>query len=656
MATLSEGKEHQKYSEAIRKFALTLRYYSPRAYEYVRSKFSNNLPSDSVIRSWYANSSANGEPGISAEGMQCLARIVEEMRNDGKDFYCSLAYDEMAIKSHVTYSDSKKKFIGFVTYGRGDAEELPVARNALVFMVNGINKPVSFPVAHHFIVSLDAQKKSDLVKEVIGEITKLGAKVIVNTFDGLQTNFTTCKKMGASFDISNFDPVIRTPVDNTEVKVILDACHVIKLMRNYLKSEGTMIDSQNRKIEWAHLVALEECRVKNDLVTHKLTKEHICVDNKMKVRLAAELLSKSTASSLKFLRENGQPGFENCEGTEEFCERMNDFFDIFNTGYKDTLQNNNNNIFKTPLNIDSGNEIFKCLDETAEYVKKLKFQNTNVLDSTKKTGFLGILINIHNLKAIYSELIVTSKLESIPTFHLSQDPLESFFGRVRSKCGFCTNPTIDQFKSAYRIISINSEITSSHFANCADNLDIFTVSSAKKTSSQDVDTEKDIIFEEVSPNDILLDPCKEATIVKIASDIETGIHKANFKCSQCLDVLNENDKISDDVNVLKHIQSPPCHSTVHICKIADKYLNIFMKREYDYNRLFLSVVNAIESQNMYPSTDFSTHPTHEDFFVQHIAEEYIRRKSNYIAESRTLEERMARSKNRLRKIRHFQGK
>lgn len=49
----SNGKSKQKYSPALRAFALTLHYYSPKAYEYVRKTFDTCLPSTRTIRKWY---------------------------------------------------------------------------------------------------------------------------------------------------------------------------------------------------------------------------------------------------------------------------------------------------------------------------------------------------------------------------------------------------------------------------------------------------------------------------------------------------------------------------------------------------------------------------------------------------------------------------
>ncbi|KAK7585915.1 hypothetical protein V9T40_000094 [Parthenolecanium corni] len=50
----------------------------------------------------------------------------------------------------------------------------------------------------------------------------------------------------------------------------------------------------------------------------------------MSVRLAAQVFSRSTADSLKYVKEKGIEGFEDAEGTIRFCALMNDGLDLFN--------------------------------------------------------------------------------------------------------------------------------------------------------------------------------------------------------------------------------------------------------------------------------------------------------------------------------------
>lgn len=167
------------------------------------------------------------------------------------------------------------------------------------------------------------------------------------------------------------------------------------------------------------------------------------------------------------------------------------------------------------------------------------------------------MVNIHNIREIYEEYVDTELLANLPTYQLSQDPLESFFGRIRNSLGTNTNPTVEQFKAAYRKNLLNLEIQSSIFSNCRDQLNILTVSSKKNDLADRFvisEIRDQIEFEfDFNPNDQLLDPFRETLIVSVAAEIESRIRKATYKCTPCAMVLVENNKISDDINICRHI-------------------------------------------------------------------------------------------------------
>ena len=67
----------------------------------------------------------------------------------------------------------------------------------------------------------------------------------------------------------------------------------------------------------------------------------------MKVKLAAQLLSDSVATSLEFCLKENMNGFDDCSATINFVRLINDLFDIFNSrnlhayGFKRPLQVSN---------------------------------------------------------------------------------------------------------------------------------------------------------------------------------------------------------------------------------------------------------------------------------------------------------------------------
>ena len=63
----------RRYTDDIKEFALTLNYYSAKAYQYVRSIIP--LPNPSLIRKW--SSSVKCEPGFLAESFESLTKDLK---------------------------------------------------------------------------------------------------------------------------------------------------------------------------------------------------------------------------------------------------------------------------------------------------------------------------------------------------------------------------------------------------------------------------------------------------------------------------------------------------------------------------------------------------------------------------------------------------
>ena len=64
----------ETFPPQLRTFALTLHFYSPRAYTYVRETFALALPHSKTLKEWY--SSLDGEPGFTQEVLNTLKAKV----------------------------------------------------------------------------------------------------------------------------------------------------------------------------------------------------------------------------------------------------------------------------------------------------------------------------------------------------------------------------------------------------------------------------------------------------------------------------------------------------------------------------------------------------------------------------------------------------
>lgn len=298
----------------------------------MRQKFKNNLPHVSTIRKWYANSCSNGEPGLCKESLEVLKSLVEKYKVRGKEIYCSLIFDEMSIRKHLQWSDSRKEFLGSITYGfRSNCEEVPLATNVIVYMLNGINVPFQMPVAFYFIGTLSGIEKSNLLRQISTAIHKCGVRIMTVTFDGFSTNLTMCEHLNADFDLSK--PYIYLPDDDRKIYIILDPSHMEKLARNCVAANKFLTVENEQKIEWSFFESLEKFRVeKNFVLTHKLNKKHMqWAQSKMNVRLAVQTLSNSVADSMQYLMDKNVPEFSDASATIKFVRIMNNVFDVMNT-------------------------------------------------------------------------------------------------------------------------------------------------------------------------------------------------------------------------------------------------------------------------------------------------------------------------------------
>lgn len=108
-----------KYTEEARKFCLSLHYYSPRAYEFLRETFNNHLPHPKTIKSWYANSDLRGDPGIQLDVMKKLKQFAKGFEEEhGSQVLCSLVFDEMYIRRQVFWSLQQLEYIGHINYAQ----------------------------------------------------------------------------------------------------------------------------------------------------------------------------------------------------------------------------------------------------------------------------------------------------------------------------------------------------------------------------------------------------------------------------------------------------------------------------------------------------------------------------------------------------------
>jgi len=323
----------RQYSSELRRFAITLHYYSPRAYSYVRQKFHTCLPHAKTISKWYK--SVDGKPGFNMEALETISKHVKSV-----DYvpFGALIFYEMSIRQHVEFNGTK--FCGYVDLGPNvETDNTNVAKDALFFLVNALNACWKIPVGYFLIASINAEQKTNLVLQALSLLHECGIKIVSVTFDGTATNLQMCTQLGCSFELQSFQTHFQHPVTAETIVIFLDACHDLKLVRNVLADKKVLIDHKGNLIEWKYFLLLEELQRQESLhLGNKLKKIHVNYKNQiMKVKLAAQLFSRSVADALKLCKSDLElPAFKHAGATIKFILIINDLFDILNS--KNTKQ------------------------------------------------------------------------------------------------------------------------------------------------------------------------------------------------------------------------------------------------------------------------------------------------------------------------------
>lgn len=340
---MKERKQTALFPANLKNFARTLHFHSPAAYEAVRRSFLNCLPHTKTLNSWIC--SKRYKPGISEEIINNISNIVKQESEKSKKFVFNITFDEMNIKQHKEWDRNTHSWKGLVDFG-GQLDEikkngqLKVATKVLIFMLVNINGGFKTPVAHYLINSLNGVEKSILLKDLLIKLNEKSINVVSVTFDGDRAHKTACNLLGANLnykDKDHFKPYFEHPGNLKPVYIFYDPCHCLKLIRNYFATKGPIIYNHNEYIRWEFIKKLHNIQEHEKLhCACKIRNRHVYFYNeKMKVFLAAQVLSNSVSAALRFLEfDLKNQDFVNAFPTATFCKNFNDIFDLLNVRNK----------------------------------------------------------------------------------------------------------------------------------------------------------------------------------------------------------------------------------------------------------------------------------------------------------------------------------
>ena len=404
-------------------------------------------------------------------------------------------------------------------------------------------------------------ERKNILLQCLQQLEKCGIIIECLTFDGAASNISMARNLGCSFDTENFKPYFLHPSDHHEVSVFFDVCHMLKLVRNAFGDKKYFTDIDGWGVKYSFISKLHELQSSTGLhMSNKLRAAHINYKKKiMNVKLAAQMLSDSVAGALEFCHKENIPGFEDALLTARFVRTFNRLFDIFNS------RNLLASCFKAPLSSENINSVLQQLELDFKYIQSLKCPSSGKLmtSTNRKTGFLGFLIAIFNIKRLFYRL----NQKILCTYKFSQDHLELFFSKIRSHCGHNNNPTALQFESSYKRLLIHNELKEVTTGNCTPlvEMSILTVSSVTQKKSiplskqlvQQLNRENSRLIAEEEPINFEIDQDCESSVSSnvqehhtfyrnvvayMAGYVVRKIRKV-LNCEVCVSALTEDDSL-----------------------------------------------------------------------------------------------------------------
>lgn len=266
-----------------------------------------------------------------------------------------------------------------------------------------------------------------------------------------------------------------------------------------------------------------------------------------------------------------------------------------------------------------------------------------VLESDRKTGFRGYISSIISVNHIYRKFVEEKHwLLFLATYRLSQDHIEIFFGKIRSRNGSNDNPNIQQFEGAYRKLLHQSDISISSLYNI-EIIDkntlpvnvisnILTISSRRpklfesvvdnneETTNYAQETENSLL--ESIETDCLTDLLNDSGVSFLAFKLESKLLEcAQIYCEACHPMLQNNEKLNRSRCVGNN---QPCVGTYKICKSVSTALKIFANRKNILKtKVRAYVLSNIDINQLYPLDIVVEHNGNPEEHISFIAKYFI---------------------------------
>ncbi|XP_050340629.1 uncharacterized protein LOC126767062 isoform X2 [Bactrocera neohumeralis] len=398
---------------------------------------------------------------------QCLGKFRKNYKKMSVlERNCVLLFDEISIKTDLTYNRVRDVIDGFVDYGEGH-REMKLGSKCCFFMIKGLSSNWKYVFSYYISKSgLPTFKLHEILNKNITALKSIGLNVKALVCDQGPTNISVMNYL----NISEEKPFYLH--EGSKIYCLYDYCHLFKSVRNtFMKYDISTPDgiASFKVIKKLYSIDQDNTCFK---ICPKLTEAHVypSVFEKMSVKRATQVLSNSVAAGIEMADSQNLFGSDEyilkcAKPTQLFVKKMNDLFDDL-----DCKNFVSKNPLKYPLLKNDSGKVQR-LYEYINYFKSIKLPS--IAQSRCIGGFCSTIVGMIQLS---QELFRDQKeLSFIFLGKMNQDALENFFYRVRASQGINTHPSANEIQYIVgRLISM--KILRQKFqnkgANCEDDDDI----------------------------------------------------------------------------------------------------------------------------------------------------------------------------------------
>lgn len=518
-------------------------------------------------------SNFDAAPGLTEQSFETIRR---NLQSDKAWQYrlSALTLDEMEIKKHLDIDKKTGKPVGFVDIGCGDLSDdsQPQATKVLMLVAVGINGHWKLPLGYWLTDGATSELQKSIIIDALRRLHEVGNVVVSVTADGAPCNVKCFEALGASLKGDKIVSYFLHPCDtNVKVAVFLDACHMIKLVRNLLSEFKVINIPSQGLVKWKHIEELQNLQDAEGLnLANRLSKNHLHYQTqKMKVKLAVQVLSASVATALRYLRVNNYAKFVDAQPTEYFIYCIDRLFDILNS--RSIMATG----FKKPFGHANAVKVTKFLHNMRSMLCSIEDSHgTKLVFTKRRTCIIGLIADIDSVLLQYDQLVVHEcnhvKLTYILTYKFSQDHVELIFGLIRRRGGNNNNPTSLQFRQTYR--ALLSHIGVIALPNCnvtqLDNTELLGISPVNKQEGS-IST---------AGGDSVLDTCD---LLLEVEEVEDVFNDDNLKLDDLPSLSEYSEHVSSYIagfvvrKLLQRLKCDVCRNQLCVSSVNQKSDNMF---------------------------------------------------------------------------------